>query len=78
MCCFFDGRQVVKPEELTKSASVYRQTSVSVMQETDAGQELKEEEYLGRTRDIKMGNRSGRGWNDCVLCRLSVQAVLRE
>jgi len=56
---FFGGRQIVKPEELTESVSVYRQTSASVMQEADVGQELKEEEYLGRTRDIKMENQIG-------------------
>lgn len=56
---FFGGKQVVKAEELTLSSPVYRQTKVALGQENDELSELKQEDYLARTRDIRMKNKEG-------------------
>ena len=56
---FFEGRQVVKPEELTLSSQVYRQTPTALKKEAGEGRPLEEELFLERTRDIKMTNRKG-------------------
>ena len=56
---FFGGKQVVKAEELTLSSPVYRQTKVALGQEDDELSELKQEDYLARTRDIRMKNKEG-------------------
>ena len=56
---FFEGRQVVKPEELTLSSQVYRQTKSELEKEPNKKQELTVEDYFERIRDIKMMNRRG-------------------
>ncbi|MBQ6695818.1 MAG: Rpn family recombination-promoting nuclease/putative transposase [Lachnospiraceae bacterium] len=56
---FFEGRQVVKPEELTLSSQVYRQTPIALEQESGEGRPPEKELFLERTRDIKMTNRKG-------------------
>ncbi len=56
---FFEGRQVVKPEELTLSSQVYRQTPATSGQESEEERLPKKDMFLERTRDIKMTNRKG-------------------